>query len=85
MKNNRISKRSPVFWLTLTYTGEPFMGHVPILKAYEMTFPTNLFSLKSINVLQSYRLNKLDRSIFDEITKEIHLLQFIKSVTLRIA
>jgi hypothetical protein len=56
---------------------------MPILKAYKLTFSTSLLLPKSINALQSYRHNKLDESIFDDITKEIHLLQITMSVTLQ--
>jgi hypothetical protein len=56
---------------------------MPILKAYKMTFPTSLLSKKSINALQSYRHGNLNESIFDEITKEIHLLKITMSVTLQ--
>jgi hypothetical protein len=52
-----------------------FMSGIPILKGYEMTFPTTPLLQKSNNPLQIFRHN--------EVSAEIYLLQLIMSITLQ--
>jgi hypothetical protein len=71
------------FWYVIPQRDVIFVSRVPILKAHKMNFPTNLLSQKSINVLQTFRHNYLNTSIFDEISKEIYIVQIIMTKSLQ--
>jgi hypothetical protein len=65
----------PAFWFIIHRGGETFTSHITILKAYEMAFPISSLSQKSTYALQFFRHSYLNGPIFNEIKREIYLLQ----------